>query len=755
MNEKQAEAAKSAYLQAAQVRVDAEDRSDSRFLMRSTMSAWFCEHAAPFASGVMLDYGSETPEHRRFFDHFIECYVESKTMGEDRESPFVLPYASDSFDTVLSTHTLERVTDPSGYLREAARVLRPEGKIILTVPMIQRQDLKDPCFFRFTKPGFKNLLEGAGFDVVRIDACGGLLAGVAQALLDALAAKGKVYPRWNAFLNPLIRKLDSKYRDGDFSICWMALARKVGTASHRVSFVAGRSDTMKCPICDSLRPTFAFQWESYSLFRCGTCDADFVSPSPTAAALAVAYNDPQYFCGTLAGGYSDYDEQAAPVLETFATLLDELESETPGRRLLDVGCAYGSHLSLAADRGWSPVGIEVSTPARTVAAERLQGRAVIFGSIGEMPPQPFDLVILMDVIEHMPAPRQAFYDLFSKGAITPTTMVVISTPNVRSSDAVAKGSSWEYYRPPYRVSYFSDLTMRTMLNELRFKKIEVRGAHTDVRRQAGFDVDLSTAAGIVTIASGSDFASFMQERYVPGTWSELTAYEHIPRYAFSLQFARDQKALDFGCGSGYGSATLAEVAEHVLAVDISDEALNWARAKHRLKNIEFRKVSDLGASLETGAFGLITCFEVIEHLSEADQKTFVGHVARLLDPNGVFVISTPNSLVTSLYGDNPFHLKELSSSEFRSLLGAVFPFVRLFSQKIRPGVSISEDSDGEETMTDVNRLTAACGPDVCEPAAYVAVCGKRNIDGILKLTSWDSSNDFIFETIKGFPRPRE
>ena len=42
-----------------------------------------------------------------------------------------LPFASDSIDAVLLPHTLELVDDPYAVLREAERILRPEGRLLI------------------------------------------------------------------------------------------------------------------------------------------------------------------------------------------------------------------------------------------------------------------------------------------------------------------------------------------------------------------------------------------------------------------------------------------------------------------------------------------------------------------------------------------------------------------------------------------------------------------------------------------------
>jgi len=82
------------------------------------------------------------------------------------------PYPDGAFDSVFHTETLEHVIDPTGFLRECARVLRPGGETLFTVPFQARFHYIPHDYWRFTPTALAMLMEQAGFEEVRVDARG-------------------------------------------------------------------------------------------------------------------------------------------------------------------------------------------------------------------------------------------------------------------------------------------------------------------------------------------------------------------------------------------------------------------------------------------------------------------------------------------------------------------------------------------------------------------------------------------------------
>ena len=65
---------------------------------------------------------------------------------------------------------------------------------------------------------------------------------------------------------------------------------------------------------------------------------------------------------------------------------------------------------------------------------------------------------------------------------------------------------------------------------------------------------------------------------------------HIATYDFAEQFTRDKRVLDYGCGSGYGSARIAAGAVEVIGVDVADDAVTYAREQFAGDNLHFQAI---------------------------------------------------------------------------------------------------------------------------------------------------------------------
>jgi SAM-dependent methyltransferase len=169
------------------------------------------------------------------------------------------------------------------------------------------------------------------------------------------------------------------------------------------------------------------------------------------------------------------------------------------------------------------------------------------------------------------------------------------------------------------------------------------------------------------------------ERIVPDETSPGIVALHLKRYEFAARWCRDAEVLDAGCGVGYGSAFLGSVARHVVGVDRDEPAIAYARARYSGPTVEFRVGDVLALDVPDASFDAVCSFETIEHVDDAD--AFIAEMARVLRPDGVFLVSTPRADETTAAPANPFHHVELSRADFESLLRRSFREVDVYGQR--------------------------------------------------------------------------
>ena len=214
---------------------------------------------------------------------------------------------------------------------------------------------------------------------------------------------------------------------------------------------------------------------------------------------------------------------------------------------------------------------------------------------------------------------------------------------------------------------------------------------------------------------------FTGERVVPGVVDPDLFNEHFSRYAFACRFAAHRRVLDLGCGTGYGTAALAEVADQAIGVDSSPEAVAYARAHFARPNLTFSVA--LATEPGPGTFGLITAFEVIEHLE--DWRGLLTAAGVQLSENGVFIVSTPNKPIYAeargAAGGNPFHVHEFAYDEFHSAVAEAFPHVAMFVQSHSAGILFAR----ADLPQPIELGTDSQDVDPSQAHFFVAVCSRE------------------------------
>ena len=179
----------------------------------------------------------------------------------------------------------------------------------------------------------------------------------------------------------------------------------------------------------------------------------------------------------------------------------------------------------------------------------------------------------------------------------------------------------------------------------------------------------------------SDELSFTGERFIPGVPGEIW-YEHWHRYHFAAPIVAGRDVLDIACGTGYGSALLAQHAARVTGADLAQPAIDHARARYAaVPNLEFRQADCAALPFPDGSFDAVVSFETLEHI--AAQEAFLDEVRRVLRPAGLLILSCPNRVeYTNKRGvTNEFHVRELYRDELAALIAPRLPHSAWYGQR--------------------------------------------------------------------------
>ena len=110
-----------------------------------------------------------------------------------------LPFRSDSFDTVVCLEVMEYIDEPSVGLREAKRVIRSGGKLVISLPFMHRHDAPTD-FWRFTEAGIERILSENSLQIIALKKQGSGLAVAVSILKHWIHVSGEDRRLWYALV---------------------------------------------------------------------------------------------------------------------------------------------------------------------------------------------------------------------------------------------------------------------------------------------------------------------------------------------------------------------------------------------------------------------------------------------------------------------------------------------------------------------------------------------------------------------------
>jgi 2-polyprenyl-3-methyl-5-hydroxy-6-metoxy-1,4-benzoquinol methylase len=249
------------------------------------------------------------------------------------------------------------------------------------------------------------------------------------------------------------------------------------------------SRRIPCPLCGSPKASLVYKTPSVHMAffrdifaqrvqRCSNCDFVFTNPMMPADKLERYYSE-------------NYLLEGLPVPRTVEEFLSErykeiwfskqrdlelvLKSKNSGR-LLDIGCASGTLLWLAREKGFEVQGVEVGRSS-VEFARKVLGIEVFLGQLEEahFAAGEFDVVTMIHSLEHVPQPRRVLREVHR--ILKDNGVLVAVVPNFVSWSSARDGEKWRWLQPENHYSHFTPVTL------------------ANLAAREGFDAEVTTEEG--------------------------------------------------------------------------------------------------------------------------------------------------------------------------------------------------------------------------------------------------------------------
>lgn len=199
-----------------------------------------------------------------------------------------------------------------------------------------------------------------------------------------------------------------------------------GRAMDWSSFPREKTD---CILCGSSSKILLSVQNSWPVVRCRECGLVYLSERPAEKALTDIYSKSYYEDGEV--GYKGYIGTFEKYHDTFMKIFGkrhkDLLHHARGKRLLEIGCAYGFLLDYLREREWEVTGVEISPLSSSFARNELNLN-VHTGSVEspDLDEHSYDIILLLDVLEHLHRPFDVLNRI--KKLLAPEGILVVQCP---------------------------------------------------------------------------------------------------------------------------------------------------------------------------------------------------------------------------------------------------------------------------------------------------------------------------------------
>ncbi len=229
---------------------------------------------------------------------------------------------------------------------------------------------------------------------------------------------------------------------------------------------------MGCTCCgNQSAEKFLYEKNNFLIYQCTGCG---LGRTEAPEFNSKSYYDASYFNGSHADGYSDYIGARKVLYEQFKDEVVSLQKHVINYdTLLEIGCAYGYFLEAAKPYFNNVYGLEICEDAVADCHQRglssVKQGMLSPASLSQLPE--LDVVVMLDVIEHLPNPHEALQVACKK--IKLGGHLIITTGDFTSLASKIRGSNWRLMTPPQHLWFFTPKSLRLLGESLDMEVVNI------------------------------------------------------------------------------------------------------------------------------------------------------------------------------------------------------------------------------------------------------------------------------------------
>lgn len=135
---------------------------------------------SPLLTGRLMDFGCGSKPYRSLFEVREYTGIDFENPGHPHLNEQIdffydgkrIPFEDDTFDSIFSSEVFEHVFNLDEVLKELNRVLKTDGRILVTCPFAICEHEAPNDFARYSSYGLRDLFERNGFEVMEQDKTG-------------------------------------------------------------------------------------------------------------------------------------------------------------------------------------------------------------------------------------------------------------------------------------------------------------------------------------------------------------------------------------------------------------------------------------------------------------------------------------------------------------------------------------------------------------------------------------------------------